>query len=160
VVFISFFFFLIGLRFEHRASGLQSRSSTAWATPAVHFALVILEMGVLWNIFLSWPRNTILLISASQVDKNYRCEQTVLPEKSCFKIKWLNFVASSSPNSSMLSPALSPLPFSCRSQATLTAVAWSTPCDSELGCTHRQSGSADSLLKPNNWVFIGAQLQC
>jgi hypothetical protein len=38
------FFFLMGLGFELRALYLQSRSSTPWAIPPVHFALVILEM--------------------------------------------------------------------------------------------------------------------
>jgi hypothetical protein len=35
---------LAGLGFELRASYLQSRYSTVWATLLVHFALVILEM--------------------------------------------------------------------------------------------------------------------
>jgi hypothetical protein len=43
-VYVTFFFFLVGLGFQLRASGLQSRFSTASATPAVHFALAILEM--------------------------------------------------------------------------------------------------------------------
>jgi hypothetical protein len=38
-------FFLVGLVFELKPSLLQSRHSTTWATPPVHFALVILEMG-------------------------------------------------------------------------------------------------------------------
>jgi hypothetical protein len=37
--------FLVGLGFELRALGLQSRLSTAWTTPPVHFTLLILEMG-------------------------------------------------------------------------------------------------------------------
>jgi hypothetical protein len=37
------------LGFELRALHLQSRCSTASATSLVHFALVILEMGVLEN---------------------------------------------------------------------------------------------------------------
>jgi hypothetical protein len=37
-------FFSVGLAFELGASCLQSRHPTAWATPVVHFALVILEM--------------------------------------------------------------------------------------------------------------------
>jgi hypothetical protein len=41
-----FFFFLVRLKFEVRASYLQSWHSIAWATPPVHFALVSLEMGV------------------------------------------------------------------------------------------------------------------
>jgi hypothetical protein len=40
------FFFLMGQEFELRASHLQNRSSTTWATLPVHFALFILEMGV------------------------------------------------------------------------------------------------------------------
>jgi hypothetical protein len=39
--------FFVGLQFELRASHVQSRLSTAQATPAVHFALVILEIGSL-----------------------------------------------------------------------------------------------------------------
>jgi hypothetical protein len=35
------FFFLVGLQFELRGLHLRSRSSTAWATAPVHFALVI-----------------------------------------------------------------------------------------------------------------------
>jgi hypothetical protein len=42
---------LVRLGFEFRASRLQSRCSTSWATPPVHFALAILEMGVSWTIF-------------------------------------------------------------------------------------------------------------
>jgi hypothetical protein len=39
-----------GVRFEPRAMNLQNRHSTAWATPLVHFALVILEMES-WKLF-------------------------------------------------------------------------------------------------------------
>jgi hypothetical protein len=35
--------------------------------PLVHFALVILEMGVLWIIYLVWLQTAILSMSASQV---------------------------------------------------------------------------------------------
>jgi hypothetical protein len=51
----------MGLEFEFKASHLQSRHFTTWAIPLVHFALVILEMGVSQTI--------ILPISASQVAK-------------------------------------------------------------------------------------------
>jgi hypothetical protein len=44
-------FILVGLGFELRALSLQSRHSTAWATPLVHFALLILEMRGLVNYF-------------------------------------------------------------------------------------------------------------
>jgi hypothetical protein len=45
---VSLFFFLVGLGVEFRASHLQSRHCTTWATlPPLHFALVILEMGIL-----------------------------------------------------------------------------------------------------------------
>jgi hypothetical protein len=47
---------------------LQSRLSTSCATPPVHFALVILEMGILWTICPDWPQ-TAILISASQVTR-------------------------------------------------------------------------------------------
>jgi hypothetical protein len=65
--FLSFSFLLVGLGFELRALHLQSRCSTAWATPPVHFALVILEMGVPWTICPGWPWTVILPISTSQV---------------------------------------------------------------------------------------------
>jgi hypothetical protein len=66
-IYFVFFFFCLGLGFELRASQLQSRCSTAGATPPVRFALVILEMRVSRTICLSWPRTIILPISASQV---------------------------------------------------------------------------------------------
>jgi hypothetical protein len=63
-----FIYLLLGLGFELRASHLQSRQSASWATPPVHFPLVILEMQVLWTFCpwlvlngdppnLSFPRN-------------------------------------------------------------------------------------------------------
>jgi hypothetical protein len=57
---------MVGVGFEFRASHLQSRSSTALATPLAHFALVILEMGF-HQRFAHWPQAVILPISASQV---------------------------------------------------------------------------------------------
>jgi hypothetical protein len=55
------------LGFELRALYLKSRRSTTLATPPVHFALIILEMGV-WRIICPcWPQTSIPLISASQV---------------------------------------------------------------------------------------------
>jgi hypothetical protein len=36
--------------FEFRAKGLQSKCSTAWATPPIHFAVVILEMRILQTL--------------------------------------------------------------------------------------------------------------
>jgi hypothetical protein len=39
-------FGLMGLRFELRTSPLQSRHSIAWATPPVHFALVVWRWGL------------------------------------------------------------------------------------------------------------------
>jgi hypothetical protein len=60
--------FYVGLGFELRVSHLQCRCSTAWATPPVYFALVILEIGSCeLTIGQTWPLTTILLISASQV---------------------------------------------------------------------------------------------
>jgi hypothetical protein len=50
-------------------SHLQSRHSTAWATLPIHFALVILEMGVYQNYLLGWPWTMILQVSPSQVIK-------------------------------------------------------------------------------------------
>jgi hypothetical protein len=58
---------LVGLGFGLRASSLPSRCSTTWATLLVHFALVILEMGVSRNICSNCPQAVILLISASHV---------------------------------------------------------------------------------------------
>jgi hypothetical protein len=58
-------FFLVGLEFELRASLLQS--TTTSATPAVHFALVVLETGSP-AICPGWPQTAILRISASQVE--------------------------------------------------------------------------------------------
>jgi hypothetical protein len=63
-----FFFFFVGLGFEFRALCSQSRHSTAYATPPVHFALVILMMGVSWTTFLGLEF-VILLISVSQVSR-------------------------------------------------------------------------------------------
>jgi hypothetical protein len=58
---------LVGLKFEFGALHLQSRHSTAWATPLIHFALVALEMGVSQTTCSTWPWTLILLSSASQV---------------------------------------------------------------------------------------------
>jgi hypothetical protein len=57
----------VGLYFVLRASYLQSRSSTAWTTPPVHFARVTLEMGV--SICPGWHQTAILPILASRVAK-------------------------------------------------------------------------------------------
>jgi hypothetical protein len=66
---------LVGLGFEHKASHLQSRwsqrrSSTAWATPPVHFIpffcfyfLFFWRWGL--SICLGWPWTIVLMISAS-----------------------------------------------------------------------------------------------
>jgi hypothetical protein len=51
------------LKFEHRASFLLGRCSTAWATPPAYFALIILETGSHF-----WPRpawTVILLFDTS-----------------------------------------------------------------------------------------------
>jgi hypothetical protein len=55
-----FFFFLVALGFELRASHLLGRCCTAWDTPPVHFALVILEMVVSQIIHPKWLRTLIL----------------------------------------------------------------------------------------------------
>jgi hypothetical protein len=49
--------FFVGWGFELRALHLQSRHSTTLATPPVHFALVILEMGGWFSqtICPGWP---------------------------------------------------------------------------------------------------------
>jgi hypothetical protein len=74
-----YFFFLIffvWLEFES-SSCLQSKCSVTWATPAVHFAVAILEMGVSWTICPDWPWTLTLLIWASQVARivrmSHRC---------------------------------------------------------------------------------------
>jgi hypothetical protein len=59
--------------FELRTSHLQSRCSIAQATPLVHFAMVILEMGVSWTIsqaiFKPWsPPNIGLKLQAWATD--------------------------------------------------------------------------------------------
>jgi hypothetical protein len=59
----------VELEFELRPSCLQHRCSTAWATPSVHFALVISEQ----IICLGWPLNMILLICLPN-SYNHRCE--------------------------------------------------------------------------------------
>jgi hypothetical protein len=68
-------FFKVGLGFELRA--LQSRCSTAWTTPSVHFPLVNLKTDVSQTLCSGWPQTAILLISASQVariiDVSHRC---------------------------------------------------------------------------------------
>jgi hypothetical protein len=58
-------FFFVELGFELRASYLQSRHSTTWATPPIHFCSGYFGERVLW----SWTE--ILLISASQ---DYKCD--------------------------------------------------------------------------------------
>jgi hypothetical protein len=65
----SFLPFLMRLRFELRASHLQTKHSTTWDTPPVHLGLIILEMGVSQTICEAWLWTAILLISASQVTR-------------------------------------------------------------------------------------------
>jgi hypothetical protein len=62
--YIIFLLLLLGLGLELRASHLQSQHPTTWATPPVHFALFILEMG---GIMKGWHQTSIVPISASQV---------------------------------------------------------------------------------------------
>jgi hypothetical protein len=59
------FFHLLGLAFKLRASHLQSRHFTTWATSSVHFGYF--GDGVPPTIWLGWPWTMILPISASQV---------------------------------------------------------------------------------------------
>jgi hypothetical protein len=70
--FFGCFGFLVGLGFELRALCLQNRHHTS-----VHFALFILEMGVLKLISPGYPQTMILEISASQVpritDESHHC---------------------------------------------------------------------------------------
>jgi hypothetical protein len=72
----------VGLRFELRTSGLQRRPSSTWATPPVHFALVILEMGSR-ELFAHAGLEPPSLISASQVagitGVNYRHPAKISP---------------------------------------------------------------------------------
>jgi hypothetical protein len=64
-----FIMFSVGLELELRSSCLQSIFSTAWTTPPVHFAQLILEMGAQeWTTSFSFqPPTAIFLTSASQV---------------------------------------------------------------------------------------------
>jgi hypothetical protein len=64
-LYFTLFFFFVELRFELRASCLQSTWSSALVAPPDHFALVILKIGVSWSICLGWLQTSILLISAS-----------------------------------------------------------------------------------------------
>jgi hypothetical protein len=59
--------FFGGVGFELRALCLQSRHSTVWATPSVHFGVVILEMGGSHEIFVQ--ADFQLLSSQSQPPK-------------------------------------------------------------------------------------------
>jgi hypothetical protein len=63
---IFFFFFLVGLGFELRVLCLQSRHTTTWTTPPVHFCSGYFGDGVSAIICPDWLGNLILLISASQ----------------------------------------------------------------------------------------------
>jgi hypothetical protein len=45
----------------------QSRCSTTWVIPPVHFALVIFGDRVSWTICPGWPQTSVLLTSVSQV---------------------------------------------------------------------------------------------
>jgi hypothetical protein len=74
-------FFLVGLGLELRASYLQSRHATAWATHPVHFPLVILELGgvVSQSNFLGWPRTEIFPISARITGVSHQRLASVLP---------------------------------------------------------------------------------
>jgi hypothetical protein len=69
-LFICLFFRWLG--FELRGC------SITLAIPPVHFAPHILEMEVSQTIFPGWPQTLILLISASQVAKDYRYNQRPL----------------------------------------------------------------------------------
>jgi hypothetical protein len=53
----------VGLGFEFRALGFQSRISTTWAT--LPFFSGTFGNGILRAICLGWPSNAVLLISAS-----------------------------------------------------------------------------------------------
>jgi hypothetical protein len=61
-----FFFFFCGTGVWAQILLLQSRVHFAEATPPVHFALVILEMGVSQTIYQGWPQTSILPILVSQ----------------------------------------------------------------------------------------------
>jgi hypothetical protein len=64
-----FFFFFVGLEFEHRTLSFRSRYSTAWVPPPVHFPLLILEMQSPELFAWSWSQTLILPISVSQVTR-------------------------------------------------------------------------------------------
>jgi hypothetical protein len=59
------FLFLVGLGFELGVWNLHK----AGAAPLIHFGLIILEMEGSQTTCLDWPQISILLISASQVDR-------------------------------------------------------------------------------------------
>jgi hypothetical protein len=67
ILFLFSFWWDWGLGFKLRALHSQSRCSTARVTPAVHFGLVILEMGVSRTVFPGWAATEIVPISTSQV---------------------------------------------------------------------------------------------
>jgi hypothetical protein len=55
-------FVLVGMEFELRASHLQSRHTTAWAIPFVHFCSGYFGNRISQTIFPGWPWTTILPI--------------------------------------------------------------------------------------------------
>jgi hypothetical protein len=61
------YFFHMRLGCELRASCLQNKCFTAWATIPVHFALIIMVMGSCELFSPGWPWNLILPISTFQV---------------------------------------------------------------------------------------------
>jgi hypothetical protein len=67
-------------------SGLHTSKmgSASWATPPVHFALVILEMRVSLTICLGWPQIAIILFSASQVARITCLSQWCLAKKNVY----------------------------------------------------------------------------
>jgi hypothetical protein len=79
ITFLKFFIFIFGgTGFKLRTSYLQSRFFASWATPAVCFALVILETQSLKNCLPGWSQSVILPISASQVASIIGVESPVL----------------------------------------------------------------------------------
>jgi hypothetical protein len=81
ILFLSLFCFLFfSFLVVTQGFGLQSRCSSTWATSPVPFALVILEVCVLWTTCLGWPQTAILPISASQAAKITGVSQWYLAE--------------------------------------------------------------------------------
>jgi hypothetical protein len=85
----------MGLGFEFRASLLQSRLSTARATPPVHFALVILETGscALFAQADLKPWSSDLSLPSTGVSCQWPAKKRNLDQHMCIATQpWKNFL--------------------------------------------------------------------